>query len=272
MGWLDDNYQRRVPIAIANPTGAATGDVEATIPADWDAFWNVIDSAGIQIRVTAADGRTVLTYAIDNGSGGAFLASARLGRIRIDTMALINVANTTGLAWLYFDTVTTVVTGAAAVTITSPLVGTIETARPVSRVQRASPHPPGLARPTSLESKSTAAQELYWVDLGDVLHSYDRPVEGRRMREEIRGVLVAAYDTTGAIVSTIPVHAGTRFVETVRGGRRTMFVRVKLTGGVTNTRYTVEVTVSTAVPGDNSYRTIVHRFGLAVSDILEPLE
>jgi hypothetical protein len=270
MSWLDSNYLRRIPIAVQNPAGVAAGDVDTTIPADLDQFWTVIDAGGISLRVTGSDGRTILAYSIDRPGGGAFSQPLRLGRIRVQGVALAAVADSTGILWLYFDPVVAVVTGAVVTTIGTPLTGLIESALPTDRRLTVQPQPPGLSRPLALTSKTTAAEELYWLDFGATLQTYDRPVEGRRVREELRAIKVTTYDTTGAVVATIPVHLGSRFVEVTRGNRRLMLLRVKLQGGTSATRYTVEITARTCVPGDLTYRTIVHRFGLSVFDTIEP--
>ena len=60
MAWLD-GWLYRMPIAIDNTTAAATHDVTIPIPGDLDLFWDTIDSLGDELRLTNADGITVLT-------------------------------------------------------------------------------------------------------------------------------------------------------------------------------------------------------------------
>ena len=79
MGWYrpDGLWRQRVEISV-NIAGATPVDVNITIPADWDAFWDSLtalgDTTGANLRVVWYDGATVLNYSLDNGSGGAMSA------------------------------------------------------------------------------------------------------------------------------------------------------------------------------------------------------
>jgi hypothetical protein len=270
VSWYDDNFKRRAAISVPNSAGAASGDIDITIPPDWDEFWDIIDSAGEELRITQADGRTLVSYDVDKPGGGAFSVGARTGRLRIDGGTLKNTANACCLFWVYFDTDTTAGAGDVAVTMASILDGYIELGRPADRRIVLQKQPPGLTRPQSLESKESTATIHYWLDAAQVLELYRRPSSGHLQYEEVAGVLVVVKDDAGADADTLEVHADTRFVEVIRGRERRMWIRISVTGGTDGSRYTVGVVVYTSTPADSTNQTITHRFGLAVVDALEP--
>lgn len=272
MSWYDDTYQQRTPIAVPNSAGAASGDVDITIPKDWDAFWSAIDSAGAYVRVTGADGRTLLSYDVDDGAGGAFSVANRAGRIRVDGAALYAVADTTTLLWVYWDTDGTVVSDASVVvTMSSILTGYIELGGvPPARITVVQPPAAGNQRPGRSEVKSTVADERFWFDFGSILHQYASAVESHVVYEEVQAVGYTVYDDAGAAVSSMVTHSATRFVELVQGRRRRMLVGVLVDDGADGSAYTVAIAATTMVPLVTSRSQITSRCGLIVRDALEP--
>src|SRR5690349_20093678 len=108
-------WRRRALISVDIP-GTSPVDVNVTIPREWDAFWETIDSSGNNLRLVWYDGQTVLTYALDDGSGGAFSKANRLGRFQIDGMVVPTTASMLAI-WVYWDPSSNQSSGAAAVTI-----------------------------------------------------------------------------------------------------------------------------------------------------------
>lgn len=267
MSWLHEDYADRAAISVPDGTGVSTADIDTTIPPDWDEFWAAIDSNGYGIRVTTYDGRTAVPYAVDNGSGGAFDKTNRLGRIRLDGAPMPNVANTVALFWVYFDT-DAPTNGAVAVTMTGVVTGYILQARPSNRLVRAKRQPPGLTRPADIDSKATAATEQFWFDVAGLLQRYPRPQQRRLVREEIRAAGYAVLDDTGSVAGGMATAADTRFVEILDGLHRQMLVRVSVSGGTTGARYTVALTLRTGDPLGGQ-QTIVVPLGLVVRDVVE---
>ncbi len=271
MSWYDSDYQKRASISVPNTAGSGTIDVDTTIPPEWDEFWNAIDTAGDAVRITSADGVTLVAYDVDKPGGGAFSRSTRAGRLRIDGATVPAVANSTAQFFVYFDPESTVADGSSAVTMSSILDGYIELGRPSARQLAVQGQPPGLTRPQALLGKGAGATEHYWLDVGPVLEVYRRPSEGHVAYEEIGAVKVVVYTDAGATGTSMEDHTGTRFVEIPDGRRRRMFVRIRLTAGTSPNRYTAEVQVQTRTPASTTtHRTIVHRTGLVVYDVLEP--
>jgi hypothetical protein len=272
VSWYDDTYTQRIPISVYNSAGAASGDIDVTIPKDWDEFWGSIDSAGAYVRVTAADGRTLLSYDVDDGAGGAFSVANRAGRIRIDAATLFATADTTTLIWLYYDTDGTVVADASVVVaMAAVLTGYLELGGvPSARVTLVQPPGAGNQRPARTEVKSTVADERFWFDFGAVLQRYAQLVEGHLCYEEIQAVLYTVYNSSGVAQATMVSHSETRFVEIVEGRRRRMLVGVFVDDGTDATSYTIAIVANTQIPLATSRHQITSRCGLIVRDALEP--
>lgn len=272
MSWYDDTYLERTPIAVPNSAGAASGDIDVTIPKDWDAFWAAIDTAAAYLRVVGADGRTLLSYDVDDGAGGAFSKTNRNGRIRIDAAALFAVADSTTLIWLYWDTDGTVVADASvAVAMAAVITGYLELGGvPPARITVVSPPAAGNQRPSRSEVKSTVADERIWFDFGAVLHLYASAVESHLVYEEIQAVAYTVYDDVGAAVASMVTHSATRFVEIIEGRRRRMLVGVLVDDGTDGEAYTVAIAATTQIPLVTSRSQITSRCGLLVRDALEP--
>lgn len=274
MSHLHADWRRRAAISVPNTAGSGTIDVDITIPPDWDAFWSRIDASGNELRVTSADGRTLVTYDVDKPGGGAFSASARTGRIRIDGATVPAVPTSTALFWLYYDPETTQGDASSAVTMSGALDGYIELGVPVDRRVSAAVQRPGLQRPQNLTAKAAGATEHHWIDLAPLLQRYATPVAERLYYEEIAGVIVTAVDENDALASTIIDNTATRFVEFAVGALRRMYARVTLTAGTSGTRYTATVTARTVTPAapTSVHRTLSQRLGLVVRDELETPE
>jgi hypothetical protein len=68
MAWLDENWVYRMPLTIANHSGVAAPECTLTIsPQNGKFFENVLSSFN-DVRLTAADGVTLLDWAFDGGT------------------------------------------------------------------------------------------------------------------------------------------------------------------------------------------------------------
>jgi hypothetical protein len=92
-------WTKRRSITLNCPSGP-TLDHDIIIPPGWDNFWETIDSSGNELRVVDSLG-VVLDYGIDNGSGGAFSKTNRLGRLRLNNTTIVN-SPSIQCAWLYY--------------------------------------------------------------------------------------------------------------------------------------------------------------------------
>lgn len=271
MSWRSAFFRRRMSISAPNTAGGATKDVNVVIPQDLDEFWDVIDTAGLELRVTAADGYTVLNYSVDNGSGSAFDRANRLGRIQIDGATAPGTATELLNFWLFFHTTSTQGTAAVATTIASALTGYIERGTPSTWRTRAQVPRPGLDRPRATFGKGSADEAFLWVDLTNQLELRRGTFAGKKFYEEPMSATYQVVDDAGAPQAGMITTAGMRWVEAPTGkfGRRIM-LRLPVKGGTDDTRYTAVATILTSVPGESgTHRTITARAGFRVRDLLE---
>lgn len=242
MSWLDQDYTRRAAITV--PSTGSSHDVDVVLPPDWDDFWGEIDADGHGVRVTLADGRTLVPYAVDNGSGGAFSRASRLGRVRIDGATFQSSAGTS-LLWLYYG-IDAPTNGAVAVTMSSVVTGRIEQAQPLRPIL-AQPLRPGLAQPRDAVAKAPAEESVVWLDVTDLLEQRRTETEGSSRLEEPWRALPAGYDDAGASAAVVEASRH-RWVESESERGRRTYLRVGLTGGTDGEVYTVRVPIVTCAP------------------------
>lgn len=271
MSWYDEDYRRRRALTIVNTSGGATIDSNIAIPQDDDDFWNAIDSSGNGVRVTLADGFTLATYDIDDGSGGAFNKTTRSGRVRIDGLATGSVVDEALLVWIYYD-IDSPTDGSSAVTITSPETGQWALGSPAWAVVPFVRPRPGVSRPEVVLHKDSTELYHIWIDLTPALEQRDAPYAKRLCHEEPRRATYGVYNAAGTLQGSMDDPSGVRFVEVAdqRTGQRRLYLRVPVQGGTDDTKYTVRTTLNTRVPPNTAHRILRHAVALAVRDLIEP--
>jgi hypothetical protein len=279
MGWFRHataKFKRRIAITVDNSAAAAavTLDVDTTIPKDWEDFWSVIDSAGDKIRVTGPDGVTLVSYDIDDGSGGTFNAAAitaRTGRIRVDGMTIPTATAGMFLLWLYFDPDSTVADASSAVVMASIGTGHIDHALPRGpwRVFY-QPQTPLAQGPRDRKHKAPAEQVEVYFNLDRALERHQVASAGSLRREEPYYLTMSVLDTSAADQTGMYSLAACRFVW-VGGPGGQMWVKTLVKSGTTGNRYTAVATVHTVVPFAPTaiYQTLQPRLGLAVRSTIE---
>ena len=271
MGWYADEFQQRIAISIVNTGGTATPDIAVVIPDTLDRFWDVIDSSALELRVTNADGYTLVAYKL---SGLTY--ATRTLVIQVDELPAPGNADELLLCWLYWDTTSTQGDGATGTTITSAETGVIDEALPSGRQITARRQRPGRARPQDLVLKSVADDLDVWLDVSQILETRSSPFDGRNVHEEPQTVEITAEDDAAADkTSTLIDMTDCTWVETRgngNGGRR-MWLRCRLNAGVDDTNYTVKPAMTTRSPNvTGTHRTIESalRFAVRVTDQVEP--
>lgn len=262
MGWYSTNYKKRVPITVINTAGGSAYDATVAIPDTWDDFWDTIDASGDGIRVTAADGVTLLDYEWAAG----FNATTRAGTLELDNVAAPNTANAICCLWLYYDA-TVAADGSTTVAPSTPETGYIDEARPsyLSQVVRA--QAPGRAQPGRAIGKSSTEEIDVWLDLSAVLEQRSTPSARRPALEEPRSVVLSAVDSGGSAAATLVDAPKCRFVEVVAGGGRRIYLRARVKAGTTGTSYTIIPILSTARPGVSGVHRVLEsglRIGVRV--------
>lgn len=261
MPWYDDDYSDRYAVSVDNSAAASTVDVEIAVPSEHP-LWDIIQSDGDDIRPTAADGVTLLSY---DWSG--FNYANRTGTIRIDGLSVQATAGVY-LVWLYVGN-SSATDGSSAVTITSAVSGYLEMASPqgtpyLARVTRPSP---GSTNPQLRFQKQSAEEVHLWYDVTDILERSFAEYEGSDFWEEPYGAQFE-IQTGGSAQASMIEQASQRFVEYLdptQGGRR-RYVVVLVKAGSNGTDYTTILDLLTMVPDESQYLRHQPRAFLSVVD------
>ena len=260
MGWLSTNFLRRAAITIDNSAGAGGNvDVEITIPEEWDAFWDEIDSSGDELRITGPDGTTVLNYDLSG-----FVKATRTGTIQIDGIA-VNATAGVHLAWIYWDTVSTAGDGSTAVTITSAVNGYIFLGKPHGRIYAYKPAVPGQTRPRDLTMKGSAEAVYLWVRMDQALARRFDANRGADLYEEVWWTELDVVNSGGSSQSSMFDVQETRF----RWHNRQFWIAARIKAGTDGNPYTAVITPRTLIPdGSTTWQTLEHRVGFRVDDVV----
>lgn len=273
MSWYSSTWRKRKAISLINTAGGATKDANVVIPKDWDEFWDATpaDTTGLELRVVAADGRTLLNYSVDDGSGGTFSRANRNGRLQIDGYAVPGTATECDLAWLYYDPTSTQGTGAVATTIASAITGYIELGTPSTWKADATPPRPGLDRPRAAFGKDPTDEANLWLNLTEQLELRQGQSSGRRLYEEPWAATYTVVNASNSAQAAMIDATMMRWVELVTGtGGREMYLRLRVKAGSDDTRYTALPVISTAVFGESTvHRSLNPRVGFRVRSVLE---
>lgn len=268
MAWLD-GWAKRVPVAVINTGPAAVVEVLIPIPDDWDDFWTTIDTAGNEMRITAADGVTVEDY---NWAGSPGWSKAnRTGSVEVYTLAASGTAGV-ALCWLYYG-----YSGAngatSSGTLSAPVDGYIHQGRPRGLTTQARPAQSGSTRPVARFQKTSDETTYIWLEVRGMLDGRISESGDSLLWEEVQYVTMEVT-IAGATQAALFTQSGTRFIETPRG----FFIGVKVKAGTSGTDYTVEPAITTWAPEitidagsltGGSYRTLNPRAVLSVYDISE---
>jgi hypothetical protein len=265
MAWFSPTFTRRAWITVDLP-GTSPVDVDVAIPKDWDRFWGTIDSAGNELRPVWYDGATVLTYDVDDGSGGAFSVANRNGRIRIDGMVVPTTAAMLAIP-LYYGTTSNVGDGSSAVTITSARTGYIELGRPGQHRLAHRAQPVRSGKPRDIIQKTVNEQKYVWIRYDHVLGRRISPGRGGNRHEEPLYATIQVHDNAAADQSSMYTATALRWVETPSGQ---LWLRTLVKAGTNDTNYTGVVLTRTIQPGDTSAtQQLETRFGISVLNTLE---
>lgn len=277
MSWLAEEWQDRAMMCFRNIGSTTSPDVAVTIPQTFDRFWEVIDEDGFELRVTSADGVTVIPYELDNGSGAAFDKTARLGRLQMDEVITPGADDEIIVLWLYFDSGDDPQgEGASAVTITAAEDGFIDLGTPsgADRLVVAAPPRTGTTRPRHAFQVESTELAHFWLDLTDALEGNRTPHAGSEVYEEPYQFTFTAVDDAEADASALLDLTQSRFVE-VHGGvgeGRRVYLHFALIGFDPDTAYTLRPAITTRFPLDvgDLFRTLVIPIGVVSIDVLEP--
>jgi hypothetical protein len=250
MAWLkisgsSNPFNQRFPVCVNASTlvSSTNKDVQVTIPKTLELFWESIGSDGYDIRVTDADGITLVDHA-----WGSWNYTARTGVLEIYGASGTNTWEATQssmpLLWIYVGDADAG-DAAATATLTSALDGFLSPERPAEIIVVSDPTP-GRQLPDNTRSKSSGDRRGYWFDFRSVLRRGARRYNDRNEWEEIDFVEVSTE--SGGSAASIEVEASTRF-------EGSALVRVVVDGGTDGTDYTLIVKATTRIPDDSTGAT-----------------
>jgi len=231
VSWLDSAWTYRQAIVVDNTSGSATIDVTATIPSDFDPFWDNVLASGFDIRITLADGKTLATYDVDS-----FNKVNRTCTLEVDNLA---AASTDAMLvlWLYWGNA---LAGDGATTFTPSGAKTgyiVPDCMPAGYVVAAGAARPGDLRPSSRIQKTVEEELHVWFDLRPLLARRNTPFAGSPLCEEIEFLQL---DVKAGGVSQAPM-----FDEDETRVITPGLVRTSVKAGNDTSDYTITLTVKT---------------------------
>ena len=209
MAWLDENWLYRTPLTFANHSGVNAPEGQITIPKSMGKFWSNVLSSFNDVRITAADGVTLLDWAFH---GGTPSQANRTCTIQIDDTDH-NVASLYGNAvasasvgaFLYWGNSTNGLASNANNSInitTTPKTVHAEVADPTSSATNFNlkcymPSPDQLYPTHRIRKQVNDNVRIYW-DLSNCVSKLKRHNQHSMRNEEIAYVQAVIYDQDGA--------------------------------------------------------------------------
>jgi hypothetical protein len=237
MSWLDADLAYRHPVLVDDPS-AASRQVDITIPRDLSAFFENVDAAGDDVRITQADGYTPIAYE---------LSTFNLGNktVTIGVHASTAPRAARNVLWVYWGD-PAAAAGATSRAAGSPIAAT-------STAELPAPSDPvfdGLTRsnrPPAVWSMTAGETRRIWWDISGLIGPLGSPSEGQSTGEEVES-LAADAQTAGSGASSLWT-AGSERIVVMPDGR--VLAGYLATGGSADTSHTDRLKVWTT--GDRVY-------------------
>lgn len=252
-------WKYRTPIVINNSGGSPTPeDATFVVPTNWDHFWSTLGQAdGDDIRLTAADGETALTWQFNP----ALNVGNRAATFEIDAAVNATSSFPGAVLWLYWGNAS-VSSGAGSFAYAASKTAYVLTssyAHDVRFVWDREPINVNRARP----SMQKAADEVLVVAIAyrGVLARRGYSYGGGGEDEEPAYFNYAVYDDTSAQAAMIDATA-------IRADEDYVYVIVK--AGTNGTEYTGRVTMTTTSKSNTGLaRTLIFSFTIRVKNPTE---
>ena len=228
--WFDRNFSRRFPVAI---DGSATvaGSVDATIALTGLAaeFWATVQADLDDVRVSAANGITALSYDLESLNYAAKTVTIELDAVEHHT------TNTITVVWIYF--------GDAdadnledGITTSSPLTGYTLFTGPGAEPVYDLGSPVGATTPTQRRQKRSTESLFLWFRVGpfgELAYPYEEsglPPEGPRSL---------------SVTPSVGLTASTSAIRLFQAANGEIFARITVSGGTSPNDYDLVLTVVT---------------------------
>ena len=267
MAWLDTAWKYRTPITFANNGGAGEIDGSFTIPKAMGKFWDNVQADVDDVRITAADGQTLLSYGFNTDTGPTSVADRRC-TIEIEgydvSAHITNSAASASVGGFMYWGNAAASAGATSVSISSAKTVLLELTSPGSATE------PVLlcggvnadqTYPSHRIGKQTTETTNIWWNLRRCIQFLRRPNQRSRRNEEIAYVNFTIIDEdgvgrTGAMTVVNSITISDNYM-----------VRTPILAGVTGTRYLLTLTVG-LIDQARNVRVIDQRATLIVKDLV----
>lgn len=242
MSWYSTSWSRRHPITVIEASTASNKDVEIDLSTLPDLFWDNVQSDGDDLRVTRADGTTVLAHTL-----ASFSVANRTG-----TLTVVDhdggTSGYAGLLWLYYGNAAATAPSAGT-PAGSPWTGYADAAGPGGEAvpPKTTSARGGNAAQKALRKTATDELLVYWL-LRDaagrgLLESAPGRIRGRPYKDEPArfdvDILQAGSSSGGAAAANTDF----RFLQTNDGA---LYARAKVTGGTSGQDYTILLILKTS--------------------------
>ena len=236
MRWFDADFLYRFPIVL-DGSATAAGAVDATIALTGTAaeFWATVQADLDDVRVSAANGITALSYDLESLN-----YAAKTVTVELDGLTH-HVTNTMTVVWVYFGD-TDAGNTEDGITTSSPLTGYTLFTGPGEEPIYSLGSPAGTTAPVNRRQKRSTETVFLWFAVGpfgDLAYPYeDRalPPEGPQSLSSVATAVAGYVGTVTAATSSI------RLYQAPSGE---VFARVTASGGTTENLFDLVLTVVT---------------------------
>lgn len=252
MSWYHSDWPHRLPISVDRTGTTGANDVTISLPTTLQHLWDNVDTNGEDIRVTDADGVTLLTFDL-----ASFNKTNQVGTLEIDGWAGPDSEH--GLAWLYYGA-SGKSTGISAFSPSSAITGYITPEAP-DRVLQLAPEQPGAANPRVIISKQIADQILLYIPVSLEFSRRARgDYQGQDSYEELKSYDFIVTDA-GAAQASMVAEASVRVVQV---GTGQLYIRVLVKAGSSGSYYQGELLLTST-----ELRVALRTFEIRVIDTVE---
>tara|TARA_Y100000401_G_scaffold117444_1_gene126275 strand:+ start:377 stop:1207 length:831 start_codon:yes stop_codon:yes gene_type:complete len=209
MAWFDETWPYRQPLTFANHGGVSAPEGQITIPAAFGAFWEQVQSDFKDVRITAADGVTLLDWAFHGGtpSQANRTATIQIDQTNHDVATLYgNAAASASVgAFLYWGNEANNLASGANNSInitTTPKAVSVDLTNPTSstldHIFKCYKTQPDISYPKfRIRKQVSDSIKIYW-DLSGCVTKLRRNNQASVRDEEIAYVKAIIYDQDGA--------------------------------------------------------------------------
>ena len=236
MSWLDEDWSNRHPVAVNHSTGTSSYYAEIAIDPTFTDFWASVDSSGDDIRVTEADGRTLVPYEVIDWNYAAKTATVLYGSVNTTT------GRQSSVNFLYWGNAS----ATNAESTIAPLAPGVAKQAYILYVAL-SPLTPVFRSPALIGSRPSGFYTMVigwegWIafDVTDSLFSLTTPHEGHTRLEEVQAITVQTTESGSNYAGGYDAN-NTAITETNNAVLIWMWVK----GGSSGTSYVDRVTIET---------------------------